>query len=71
MIHYTYLGVSFYKFQNNIVFLSEDPVFTLTNNLDSDEIAKYFGISSGSSLFVKDGSSWGFLNYYFGLAVWV
>ena len=29
---------AYYKFQNNIVFLSEDLVFTLTNNVDSDEM---------------------------------
>ena len=39
MIYYTYQGASCYKFQNNFVFLSEDLFFfTLTNNVDSDEM---------------------------------
>ena len=37
MIYYTCLVASCYKFQNNIVFLSE-VFFTLTNNVDSDEM---------------------------------
>ena len=45
MIYYTYQGASCYKFQNNFVFLSELCIFvrrsfffTLTNNVDSDEM---------------------------------
>ena len=30
---------------------------------------EYCGISSWSSLFVKEGSSWGFLNYFWGPAI--
>ena len=42
--------VTCYKFQKNIVFLYEDLFFTLTNNVDSDEmpntVAFHLGLQS-------------------------
>ena len=40
IVHCTYLGVSAYNFQNNIVYFCLKILFTLTNSVDPDEMQR-------------------------------
>ena len=61
--------MSYYKFQNNIVFRSEDLVFILTKNVDSDEMPNASAFHLGLHCLKKMASREASFGYYMGLAV--
>ena len=52
IVHCAYLGVSGYNFQK-ILYSFCLKIFTFTNSVDPDKKAASYGISFGSSLYVK------------------